>query len=122
MATSNEIIQAVTLLAEQYRQQDRLNDGLIDLWVEVLGEYDASEIRAATTACIRTQKFFPTLAEYLPHLEKAGEVRRERDDGRAAYWRAMSNITAWLGGSLDDDTLERQPDIRWLRKQQARHG
>lgn len=103
--SDTDVLETIEFLQEQYNQEP--NDNQLDFWIEALGSYDPDTLRRAAVNCVKSQKWYPKLSEFIGMVEKANEPIERRQ----IYWRAMSLYNMNLKGQITDEQLDR--DAAW---------
>lgn len=84
MATENEILKALTVLASAYPRYE-LPDATIKIYQRLLADLDFDLLKAATLQCATTNTFFPSVAE----------IRAAAVELKAMAEGIPSDIEAW---------------------------
>ena len=106
-----DVVEVVQFLQEQYNQEP--NDTQLEFWIEALRDYEPETLKRAAVSCVKGQKWYPKLNEFLGMVEKADEpVKR-----RIMYWRAMSLYDMNLKGEISDEQLDKASAWGYWRNQ-----
>jgi len=75
--TQSEVEKATTLnlLAQLLPSQRQLDAGTLAAFVRLLAPYTAAQVEAAAQKIVRTQKWFPTVADFVEAIEGSREER-----------------------------------------------
>jgi hypothetical protein len=114
MAGIDEILQVVQDLAEYYEREP--NDIQVNLWLDLLAEFDGAVLRAARLEHIRASAWFPKIAEMVKICTRL-QAEVDQREGRVGMWlAAMDLYSLYWRGQISESELESNQIYRWFQK------